>query len=139
MKGIIMKRESSSWELFYKEGLAYGERVKSGARSGKLSPSVLHGVAAMANEKMLMALLLYHRKHPEGHTFDDLIRAVSKISDISPSLKESLIRIDDLLPLCTFDPAPQKDITPEDVKEFVTATALTRQYVDDALSDEKVT
>jgi hypothetical protein len=134
-----MKREPSSWELFYKEGLEYGERVKSGARSGKLSPAVLHGVAAMANEKMLMALLLYHGRHPEGHTFYDLIRAVSKISAISPALKESLVKIDDLLPLCTFDPAPYKDITPDDVKEFVTATVLTRQYVDDALSDGTVT
>jgi hypothetical protein len=134
-----MKSKSSSWKEFYTEGIAYGERVKNGARSGKLSASVLHGVAAMANEKMLMALLLYHRKHPEGHTFEDLIRAVSKISAVNPALKDSLLKIDAMLPLCTFDPAPYADISKDDVNEFVTATALTRQYVDDALCNSLVT
>lgn len=130
-----MKNSSIFWETFYKEGLAYGNRVLSSGRSGKLNPDVIHGLAAMANEKMLMALLLYNGVHPEGHTFYDLISSVSKISPFNDDLKKDLLKIDDILPLCSMNPAPNVVIKQEDVDVIIRTVSLTRDYVDNALGD----
>jgi HEPN domain-containing protein len=130
-----MNYSSAYWEIFYKEGLGYGNRVLSSGRDGKLSPEVIHGLAAMANEKMLMSLLLYHGVHPEGHTFYDLTRAVSKISGFDNALKESLIRLDSILPLCPMEPAKHVELNKDDVNQIIRSVELTREYVDNALGD----
>jgi hypothetical protein len=130
-----MKNSSAYWEGFYKDGIGYGDRVIGAGRAGKLNPDVVHGLAAMANEKMLMALLLYNGVHPEGHTFFDLIRAVAKICPFDESLKKSLLLIDHLLPLCSLDPAPPVVLNDADLEMVINSVARTRDYVDNALGD----
>ncbi len=123
-----------NWDSFYKEGIAYCDRAMVGDKNG-YTAELLHGIVSMAAEKLLMALLLYHNRMPEGHTFIDLVSAAAGICDIDESLKSDLFLIDEMIPLCSLDPARSWKIDPSLKPRIMTTLKKTRNAVDNALCD----
>ena len=127
------QRHLTEWQNFYSDGSAFHNRMRSGALSGSLSPEVLHGLASLANEKLLMSLLMYNGIHPEGHTFFNLICSAEQFCKINNDLKKSLMKMDEIVPLCSLDPAPYKPVTGSDVEMFVATTEKVHAIVDAAI------
>jgi len=134
-KEKTMKPALQHWELFYNDGIAYGKRAISGSLAETYSPEVLHGLASMAAEKLFMSIIMYHGKMPMGHTFFDLITAASEYFTIEASLKTILLEMDQIVPLCSLDPAKSWRVDPARVPSFISAVKMTRDAVDSAFQN----
>jgi hypothetical protein len=91
----------------------------------------------MGAEKLLMALLVSRGKLPEGHTFTELVGAVSGICEIDITLRDTLIGIDDMIPLCSLDPARSWKVSPLMIPDLTRAAIQIRAVADKALEGYK--
>jgi hypothetical protein len=136
-KYLMVQNHLTDWQNFYSDGAAFHNRMRSGAQSGRLSPDVLHGLASLANEKLLMSLLMFHGIHPEGHTFFNLVSSAEQFCHIGKDLKKALMRMDEIVPLCTLDPAPYLPIDGSDVEMFVVTTEKVHEIVNAAIKQQQ--
>jgi hypothetical protein len=125
------------WKPFYDDGAAYCNRAVAGARTGGYTPEVIHGLVSMGAEKLLMALLVSRGKLPEGHTFTELVSAVSGICEIDSALRKTLIGIDEMIPLCSLDPARSWKVPPSLIPDLTRAAIQVRAVVDKALAENR--
>jgi hypothetical protein len=121
------------WETFYKEGIAYHARMVQGAGRGSLSAEVIHGLASLAIEKFLMALIVHNGSMPEGHTFPDLLRSSKSYAVFDPDIEDALILMDEIQPLCTMEPVPVKPVRRSDIGTFINASENIKRVVDNLL------
>ena len=90
------------WRLFMKEGDDYlNTALRAAAKRREVfTPEILYNLAAMAIEKHLMALLMFHGDLADNHTMADLVRSVERHLPLAQGLKERLLFLDSFQEIC---------------------------------------
>ena len=122
------------WKSFYDEGIAYYERAVLGEARG-YTPELLHGIVSMSAEKLLMALIVRRNRLPEGHTFTELLNALPGSLDPDGTLRSDLALLDDMIPLCSLDPAQSWKIPEHLAPKIMRIAEKTRVSVDNAMNE----
>ena len=128
-----MESARDRWKIFYDEGIAYYDRASIGNAKG-YTPELLHGIVSMAAEKLLMALIMRQNRLPEGHTFTELLDALPGSFDSDGTLRSDLALLDDMIPLCSLDPAQSWKIPAHLATRIMQIAERTRDSVDDAMN-----
>ncbi|MEW6595743.1 MAG: hypothetical protein AB1413_12845 [Thermodesulfobacteriota bacterium] len=125
------------WRQFNKEGNDYLKTALGAAtkRREVFTAEVLYNLAAMAIEKHIMALLMFHGDLADNHTMRDLILSLERHLSLDPGLRERLLFIDAFQEICDQEsychtPPNETDLaqilhTAEEVQAFV-ASHFTR-------------
>jgi len=128
-----MESARDRWKVFYDEGIAYYGRAVIGNANG-YTPELLHGIVSMAAEKLLMALIVRQNRLPEGHTFTELLDALPDSFDTDGTLRSDLSLLDDMIPLCSLDPAQSWKIPAHLALKIIPIAEKTRAAVDNAIN-----
>lgn len=121
------------WRLFFKEGDDYRNTALRAAakRREVFTAEILYNLAAMAIEKYLMALLMFHGDLADNHTMRDLIHSVERHLPLDSDFRERLLFLDTFQDICDLEsycrtPPSEAELaiilrTTEEVHEFVAA------------------
>ncbi len=109
------------YEEFFDQGTSYLRAARNGAakRPDVFLPEIIYNLTAMAIEKFLMALIMYHGDLAENHTMHDLQRSAKKYVEIRPELAEKLDYIDSFQDICSLSDYRRRIPTPKDVEEIL--------------------
>ena len=121
------------WRQFMKEGDDYlNTALRAAAKRREVfTAEILYNLAAMAIEKHLMALLMFHGDLADNHTMRDLIHSTERHLSLEPSLKERLLFLDAFQEICDQEsyrrtPPDEAELavvlqTAEEIQNFVVA------------------
>lgn len=113
---------ATDWRTFYREGIQYWQSAQRGAKRPEVfTPVVMHNVVGMAIEKMFMAILMYNRRLPEGHTFGEMAAAVQNLFPLEPKLVNALRYMDELQSICSMDQFEIREMSAHDTELFIEA------------------
>lgn len=90
------------WRSFNKEGDDYLKTALRAAtkRREVFTAEILYNLAAMAIEKHIMALLMFHGDLADNHTMRDLVHSLERHLSLEPGLKERLLFLDTFQDIC---------------------------------------
>ena len=121
------------WRQFMKEGDDYlNTALRAAAKRREVfTAEILYNLAAMAIEKHLMALLMFHGDLADNHTMRDLIHSTERHLSLEPGLKERLLFLDAFQEICDQEsyrrtPPDEAELavvlqTAEEIQNFVVA------------------
>jgi hypothetical protein len=107
-----------NYTTWLEKGDKYLSSVKDTGKPGKFSPVIQYNLIAMAFESYAMAILDYHKQLPDNHTFTDLLDALDKVIHIDISLRNAIIRHENIQMLCPVIEYSRHEPTFEEVMEF---------------------
>jgi HEPN domain-containing protein len=121
------------WRSFNKEGDDYLKTALRAAtkRREVFTAEILYNLAAMAIEKHIMALLMFHGDLADNHTMRDLVHSLERHLSLEPGLRERLLFLDTFQDICDLEsyrhtPPGEAELaqilrTAEEVQGFVTS------------------
>jgi hypothetical protein len=96
--------ENSDWYDHVVAGIQYLKTAKKGeSRPEVFTNELTYNLIALAIEKLLVGLSLYHGKIPQHHRLDSLVQAVVKIEPMEDNLVENIKALDDYQNLCSLE------------------------------------
>lgn len=84
----------------------------------KLSPAIQYNLIALAFESYSMAILDFHKKLPENHTFSDLLNALEAIIPIDTALHNNILKHEEVQLICPIIDYYRKEPTLDEVDDF---------------------
>jgi len=114
----------ANWKEWLKSGDQY-QRITGGPsnKPAKFDTSLLYNITAMALECYAMAILDYHNKLPDNHTFTDFIAALDTVVPISPALKSKILQHEKTQMICSFTDYQRSEVTHAEICDFRIAVA----------------
>ncbi|MEW6501547.1 MAG: hypothetical protein AB1456_08660, partial [Thermodesulfobacteriota bacterium] len=93
------------WRSFNKEGDDYLKTALRAAtkRREVFTAEILYNLAAMAIEKHIMALLMFHGDLADNHTMRDLVHSLERHLSLEPGLREPLLFLDTFQDICDLE------------------------------------
>lgn len=108
-----------TWKDWLREGDQYQNAAKYHPnKAARFDTTFQYNVIALALESYTMAILDYHKKLPDNHTFTDFVEALQKVTPLDPELKDRIIRHEQIQQLCSFTDYSRNQATPEQITDF---------------------
>ncbi len=119
------------YEEFFDQGASYLRTANNGAqkRPDVFTPEIIYNLTAMAIEKFLMALIMYHGDLAENHTMRDLLRSARKYVKIQSGLARKLDYMDSFQEICSLSDYRKRTPTSEDIKEILAIGRQVKRFV----------
>lgn len=108
--------------LNWKTWLAHGEQYLKAATPKKtksrFGTDIRYNLLSMSLEAYVMAILDYHHKLPDNHTFSDLIFALEDVMPIDEGLKKRILKYENIQSICSIEKYFRDDPTEEDITDL---------------------
>ncbi|MFW5872647.1 MAG: hypothetical protein ACOCVN_01540 [bacterium] len=115
-------------ELTWKNWLMQGDQYfKAGVPrtpQNKFGTEIRYNLLSMALESYIMAILDFHHTLPDNHTFTDLINALEKVITIDSSLKNKILKYENIQSICSIEKFHISKPTEEDLSELKEAIEI---------------
>jgi hypothetical protein len=99
----IMEREQITWRRFFKEGEQYLKAATPKKGKSKFNNEIRYNLLSMSLEGYIMAILDYHNALPDNHTYTDLINGLEKVMTIDSTLKERILKYENIQSICSIE------------------------------------
>ncbi|MDR3182877.1 MAG: hypothetical protein LBT89_08175 [Planctomycetaceae bacterium] len=130
--------EQQSWQIFFDEGRGFHKTVRSSVKRPHIfTPSIIQNIAAMAIEKYFMAIFMKNGLMPMNHTMTDFIAASKLILTLKAELIETLLYMDNLQQICSFDFFKITPPSEGDVVRFIKAVDDVAEIAEQELGIEQ--
>jgi hypothetical protein len=124
----------TDWHKYLGDGDKYLAWAQGAAakRRDVFTPVIIYNVTAMAIEKFLMGLLMYHGTLAENHTMRDLLDAVERVAGPQPQFAEDFRYLDAFQDICSLENYQLHDPTWEDIPRILACGAQVSDFIDQA-------
>ena len=121
----------TDWHKYLGDGEKYLAWAQGAAakRRDVFTPAIIYNVTAMAIEKFLMGLLMYHGTLAENHTMRDLLDAVERVAGPQQQFAEDFRYLDAFQDICSLDAYQRHDPTWEDIPRILACGAQVSEFV----------
>ncbi|MHB8808996.1 MAG: hypothetical protein ACYC9M_03150 [Desulfobulbaceae bacterium] len=121
----------TDWHKYLGEGEKYLAWAQGAAarRRDVFTPNIIYNVTAMAIEKLLMGLLMYHGTLAENHTMRDLLDAVERVAGPQPQFAEDFRYLDAFQDICSLEAYRCSEPTWEDIPRILACGAQVSDFV----------
>lgn len=121
----------TDWSKYLGEGEQYLALARGAAtrRREVFTPNIIYNVIAMAIEKYLMGLLMYHGTLAENHTMGDLLSAVERVVGPLPQFTESFRYLDSFQEICSLETYQCREPTWEDIPRILACGEQVSDFV----------
>lgn len=132
-----------NYRSWFEKGEKYFSGVQGkGGNPCKLSPVIQYNLIALAFESYAMAILDFYHTLPENHTFSDLLNAIQVLMPIDLSLRENILKHEEVQLICPLYEYHRRDPTLEEVNEFKLLisqfTGIVRDVIYNTIIEEMV-
>ena len=121
----------TDWHKYLGEGDKYLACARQAAtrRREVFTPNIIYNVTAMAIEKFLMGLLMYHGTLAENHTMRDLLDAVEQVAGPEPQFADDFRYLDSFQDICSLEAYQRHEPTWEDIPRILACGAQVSDFV----------
>ena len=107
-----------NWKTWLKNGDQYLKAATPKMKKSKFGTDIRYNLLAMSFEGYIMAILDYHRRLPENHTFTDLVSAVEEVVPLDKSLKSRILKYENIQSICSIEKYYRKDPTEQEIVDL---------------------
>ena len=104
-----------NWLLQADQYLKAGTSEKAKIRFGT---DIRYNLLSLSLESYIMAILDYKGTMPENHTYTDLLNALESVITIQASLKEQILKYENIQQICSIDKYSIKNPTEEELADL---------------------
>lgn len=104
-----------NWVTWLKEGDQYLKTATPKGDKSKFNNEILYNVYSMALESYIMAILDFHTSLPANHTYTDLVLGLETVYPLDPSLKERVLKYENIQSICSIDKFQIQTATDEEL------------------------
>lgn len=116
------------WRAFYDDGRKYLRSAEGGRNRGKVfTPTIIFNLAAMAIEKLAMALLLEAGDIADNHTMHDLVISLSRLPELDLDLLEAIDDLSRFEDLCPITSPKHTAVAGQDIPAIITVAQRLHQ------------
>ncbi len=109
----------STWQKWLREGDQYRKAAGNDSnRKPKFGVSIQYNIVSLALESYVMAILDYFNTMPDNHTFTDFVEALEKVIPLDPTLRERILRHEQIQKICSFTDYVREEATSEQIRDF---------------------
>jgi hypothetical protein len=98
-----METSKLNWQLWLKQGDQYFKAATPKSSTSRFDTVVRYNLISMSLEGYIMAILDFHQKMPENHTYIDLITALETVMPIDEVLKNRILQYESIQSICSID------------------------------------
>lgn len=107
----------SSWDEHFIAGRKYLDTAVKGLdRPSVFNNELIFQLAAMAIEKMIIGVYLYHHQMPFDHTLSGLVEGLASVCPIEAGLFERIKHIEQIDDMCTLAPVRRTEPSNGDIQ-----------------------
>lgn len=98
-----MYESNLNWKTWIKQGNQYLKAATPKGEKSKFGPEIRYNLLSMSLEGYIMAILDFHQNLPDNHTYTDLIVGLERVMTIDPSLKETILKYENIQSICSIE------------------------------------
>lgn len=113
-----------NWQTWLVNGEKY-LRSASGKNGNpsKFIGAIRYNLVSLALESFVMAILDYHGKLPENHTFTDLVDALQLVVPLDPLLRKRILAQEDVQSICSLEAYHRHEPQADDIDDLQDAVS----------------
>ncbi|NLD99493.1 MAG: hypothetical protein GX640_06425 [Fibrobacter sp.] len=108
----------ANWREWLTDGEKYLKTAGGQSKAARFNTAYQYNVIAIALESFAMAILDYHGKLPDNHTFTDLIEALQTVIGLPDDLREKILEHEQTQKICSFTDYTRTEPTTEEINDF---------------------
>ena len=113
-----MPETAINWRIWIAQGDQYFKAAAPEGRKSKLNAAIRYNMLSMAFEGYVMAITDFYKNLPENHTYTDLLNALDQVQPIDASLKERILRYENIQSICSIEKYHTVDPSEEDLEDL---------------------
>ncbi|MGB5157150.1 MAG: hypothetical protein WBN77_06900 [Desulfobacterales bacterium] len=118
MKQIIMNETDLDWRKWLKNGDQYLKAATPKGEKSRFGADIRYNLLSMSLEGYVMAILDYHKKLPDNHTFIDLINGLETVMPIDETLKKRILQYENIQSICSIEKYHRSSPTKEELDDL---------------------
>lgn len=121
---IIHTEDGMNWSTWLRNGDQYMKAATPKGKKSRFGTAIRYNLLSLSLEGYCMAILDYHRKLPDNHTYTDLMDALDVVIPVKQELKEQILKYENIQTICAIDRYFRQDPTEEeldDLQDAITA------------------
>lgn len=113
-----METEQINWRRFLKEGDQYLKAATPKTEKSRFNNDIRYNLLSMSLEGYIMAILDFHNSLPDNHTYTDLIDGLEKVMSLDQSLKERILKYENIQSICSIEKYHRSAPSDEDLNDL---------------------
>ncbi len=122
-----MSTSNLNWRRWLKNGDQYLRAVRPGVEKSRFGTNIRYNMLSMSLESYVMAMLDFHGRLPENHTYTDLMTALDGVVSIEDALKRRILSYENIQSICSVEKYHRKDPTEPELLDLRDAIAELRK------------
>ena len=98
-----MGTQRMNWHGWLENGDQYLKAATPKGEKSRFGAAIRYNLLSMSLEGYIMAILDFHHKLPENHTYTDLVTALEWVMPLDAVLKERILRYENVQSICSID------------------------------------
>ena len=109
---------NNNWQTWLVKGDQYFKSAVPEGRKSKFIPAIRYNMLSMSFESYVMAIMDFHKKLPDNHTYTDLVDALETVEPLSESLKQRILKYENIQSICSIEKYHTEDPTEEELQDL---------------------
>ncbi|MBU0994558.1 MAG: hypothetical protein KJ737_18850 [Proteobacteria bacterium] len=107
-----------NWQTWLKHGDQYLKAATSKGETSRFGADIRYNLLSLSLEGYVMAILDYHKRLPDNHTYTDLIDALEIVMPLDPGLKSRILQYENIQSICSIDKYQRNAPTEEELSDL---------------------
>ena len=107
-----------NWRTWLKNGDQYLKAATPKGEKSRFGTDIRYNLLSMSLEGYIMAILDFHGDLPENHTFLDLVVALERVMPIDESLKQRILKYENIQSICSLETYHRSAPTEEELLDL---------------------
>lgn len=98
-----MSESKLNWETWLAQGDQYLKAATPKSGVSKFGTEIRYNLISMSLEAYVMAIMGFHKKLPENHTYSDLIYGLETVVPLNKTLKNRILQYENIQSICSIE------------------------------------
>ena len=113
-----MPEKTDNWQSWLVKADQYMKAAAPEGRQSKFNAAIRYNMLSMSFESYVMAMMDFHKTLPQNHTFTDLIEGLESVMPVSDSLKQRILKYENIQSICSIEKYHTSDPTNEELVDL---------------------
>ena len=116
-----MADKVDNWRTWIVKADQYIRAASPEGRKSKFNNAIRYNMLSMSFEGYVMAVMDFHKRLPENHTFTDLVTGLEAVAPVSETLKQRILQYENIQSICSLEKYHTQDPKEEELMDLEAA------------------
>lgn len=113
-----MYKSDLNWQTWLKNGDQYLKAATPKGKKSRFGTDIRYNLLSMSLEGYIMAILDFHNKLPDNHTYKDLIFGLERVMPVDTALKQRILQYENIQSICSIEKYHRSSPTEEELDDL---------------------